>query len=290
MADAQALADDTERLYAGALCTRDRASADSSAHIFVRRTRISAENRCGVGIGPRRIRSSPAWSAGWTREPGMRDAATRIQGEARFVGDDTVTAESPTTTSCQPAGVLKGIGVWERQRSPSICSSMSSTFAYAPGLGPPVPESSMVIEHLAKREIKDRAIAELAAPLSGSSGNFQGILHCPAGSIDHRSGLARNWRADDLKPYVQTDTRPFRPPTVHVRLRGPVCELRGNLEPKSIKPPRAARPHQRQRTRPKFRRNSENSFIVEMTIACGFRQRIEGDRACDRNRQRLFTC
>jgi len=144
-----------------------------------------------------------------------------------FVGIRHVTHDEPDDDFIVRDDMMRGLGVLEKHRMPFDLLFFVKHLKHAKTLGQKFPELPMVIDHLAKPEIK-------AGNFENWEANFRAAAKFP-NMYCKISGMVteadwENWKPTDLKPYVDIALEVFGPERCMYGSDWPVCELAGTYE------------------------------------------------------------
>lgn len=144
-----------------------------------------------------------------------------------FVGIRHVTHDEPDDDWIIRDEVMNGLRVLEKYEVPFDLLFFVKHLKHASTLGKALPDLPMVIDHLAKPEIK-------AGRLENWEENFRAAAKFPnmfckiSGMVTEADWLA--WKPDDLRPYVEIALEVFGPERCMYGSDWPVCELAGSYE------------------------------------------------------------
>jgi L-fuconolactonase len=147
--------------------------------------------------------------------------------QPKFVGVRHVTQDEPDDDFIVRPKVLRGLKVLEKHNVPFDLLFYVKHLKHATTLARELPELPMVIDHLAKPRIKDGAT-------DGWIDHFRAAARFP-NMYCKLSGMVteadwRNWRPEDLKPYVLAALEAFGPQRCMFGSDWPVCELAGSYQ------------------------------------------------------------
>lgn len=144
-----------------------------------------------------------------------------------FVGVRHVTHDEPDDDFIIRDDVINGLRVLEKQSVPFDLLFFVKHLKHAQTLAKALPGLPMVIDHLAKPEIKD-------GRLDNWEDNFRAAAKFPnvyckiSGMVTEADW--QNWKPADLKPYVEIALEVFGPDRCMYGSDWPVCELAGSYE------------------------------------------------------------
>ena len=144
-----------------------------------------------------------------------------------FVGVRHVTHDEPDDDFIIRDDVINGLRVLEKHSVPFDLLFFVKHLKHAQTLAKALPNLPMVIDHLAKPEIKD-------GRLDNWEDNFRAAAKFPnvyckiSGMVTEADW--QNWKPADLKPYVEIALEVFGPDRCMYGSDWPVCELAGTYE------------------------------------------------------------
>ncbi len=144
-----------------------------------------------------------------------------------FVGIRHVTHDEPDDDFIVRDDVMNGLRVLEKYSMPFDLLFFVKHLKHAQALGKALPNLPMVIDHLAKPEIK-------AGRTDNWEANFRAAaafpnMYCKISGMVTEADW-QNWKADDLRPYVEIALEVFGPERCMYGSDWPVCELAGTYE------------------------------------------------------------
>ena len=147
-----------------------------------------------------------------------------VRMHPKFVGVRHVTQDEPDDGFLLRDDVVRGLKVLERHQVPFDLLLYVKHLPFVPTLAEHVPDLPMVIDHLAKPEIK-------AGKTENWLPHLRAAAHCP-NVYCKLSGMVTEadwdgWESADLKPYVQAALDAFGPDRLMFGSDWPVCELAG---------------------------------------------------------------
>ena len=145
----------------------------------------------------------------------------------KFVGIRHVTHDEPDDDFIVREDVLGGLRLLEKYQMPLDLLFFVKHLRHAQTLGKLLPGLPMVIDHLAKPEIKagrmDNWIDNFRA-----AGQFPN-MYCKISGMVTEANWSE-WKAADLRPYVDVALEVFGPERCMYGSDWPVCELAGSYE------------------------------------------------------------
>jgi len=192
--------------------------------IFVQTQHDLAENRWALGLAEHN--SFIAGVVGWVdlASPACVEQVLEFKAHPRFVGVRHITQDEPDDDFIVSQPVLNGLRVLERYGVPFDLLFYVKHLRHAATLARQFPALPMVIDHLAKPCIKDRRMDDWK-PHFKAAAAYPNVYCKLSGMITEADW--RHWRAEDLKPYVQTALELFGPERCMFGSDWPVCELAG---------------------------------------------------------------
>ena len=143
----------------------------------------------------------------------------------KFVGVRHVTQDEPDDDFIVQPAVLQGLKVLERHSVPFDVLFYVKHLHHAKTLGQQLPNLPMVIDHLAKPEIRTGGIDHWKHHL-GAASKFPNVYCKLSGMITEADRI--HWKPADLKPYVDLALELFGPDRCMFGSDWPVCELAGS--------------------------------------------------------------
>ena len=174
---------------------------------------------------------SIAGVVGWVDLTQPTDAIARrleaLRRDPRLVGIRHLVHEEADVDWLRRADVVRGLAVLEAQDVPFDLLLRPPHLRHVPWLSERLPRLRMVIDHIAKPRIRDRAMQPWAAEIEAAAANPN--VWCKVSGMiteaDHRT-----WTAEDLAPYVATTMRAFGPDRLMFGSDWPVCTLAGSYD------------------------------------------------------------
>ena len=192
--------------------------------IFVQTQHDVAENRWVLGLAERH--PFIAGVVGWVdlASPACEAQLLEFKAHPKFVAVRHVTQDEPDDDFIVRADILRGLKILEQHHVPFDLLFYVKHLRHVPALARHLPALPMVIDHLAKPNIKDRRTDDWL-PHFRTAGTFPNVYCKLSGMITEADW--RRWTAADLKPYVQTALEVFGPERCMFGSDWPVCELAG---------------------------------------------------------------
>ncbi|HEX6986840.1 MAG TPA: amidohydrolase family protein [Planctomycetaceae bacterium] len=185
------------------------------------------ENRWALSLAERH--DFIAGVVGWVDlgSPDCERQLLEFRSHPKFVGVRHITQDEPDDDFIVRPEVVRGLEVLERHGVPFDLLFYVKHLRHAATLARRLPDLPMVIDHLAKPRIKNRATDDWL-PHFRAAAAFPNVYCKLSGMVteaDHRS-----WTPADLKPYVQAALDLFGPERCMFGSDWPVCELAGSYE------------------------------------------------------------
>ena len=145
----------------------------------------------------------------------------------KFVGIRHVTQDEPDDDFIVRPDVIRGLQILEKHSIPFDLLFFVKHLKHAETVARQCPNLPLVIDHLAKPEIKD-------GRLDNWEQNFRNAAKCEnvwcklSGMVTE--AVWHNWKTDDLRPYVDLALEVFGPSRLMFGSDWPVCELAGSYE------------------------------------------------------------
>jgi L-fuconolactonase len=175
--------------------------------------------------------ASIAGVVGWvdlTRDPGdVATALAELRRHPRLVGIRHLVHEEPDDDWLAREDVLRGLAVLEAMDVPFDLLLRPRHLRHVPRLSERLPRLRMVIDHIAKPEIRDGRLQPWASELRAAAGNPN--VWCKLSGMITEADLA-SWTADDLAPYVETAIDAFGADRLMYGSDWPVCTLAGSYD------------------------------------------------------------
>ncbi|MCA9245649.1 MAG: amidohydrolase family protein [Planctomycetales bacterium] len=150
-----------------------------------------------------------------------------FKDQPKFVGIRHVTHDEPDVDFIVRPEVLRGLKVLEKHNVPFDLLFFTKHLHHATRLARELPELPMVIDHLAKPEIKlgkrENWIDNFRA-----AAKFPNLYCKLCGMVTEADW--KHWKPADLKPYVETALELFGPERCMYGSDWPVCELAGSYD------------------------------------------------------------
>jgi len=195
--------------------------------IFVQTQHNVEENRWVLGLAERH--PFLAGVVGWV-DLASEDCERQLLeflDHPKFVGVRHVTQDEPDDDFIVRPEVLRGLAVLEKHEVPFDLLFYVKHLRHVPTLASQLPDLPMVIDHLAKPEIKSHR-TENWLPDFRAAAKFANVYCKLSGMVTEADW--EHWTANDLKPYVQSALDLFGPERLMFGSDWPVCELAGSYE------------------------------------------------------------
>ncbi|MFO0911105.1 MAG: amidohydrolase family protein, partial [Isosphaeraceae bacterium] len=166
---------------------------------------------------------------GWVdlASPDCESQVRAARSNPKFVGVRHITQDEPDDDFLVGTAVLRGLGVLEKLEVPFDLLLYVRHLRHVPTLAARFPGLKLVIDHLAKPEIKSRRFEEWL-PLFRVAAHQPNVFCKLSGMVTEASWA--DWRASDLTPYVQAALDAFGPSRLMFGSDWPVCNLAGSYE------------------------------------------------------------
>ena len=204
-----------------------RSASGVDATIVVQTQHDPAENRWALGLADRH-----PWIAGvvgWVdlAGPDCEGQLDEATAHPRFVGVRHVVQDEPDDDFIVGPSVLRGLAALERRGLPFDLLFRVRHLRHVPTLAARFPTLPMVIDHLAKPDIRGGGLTDWLPAFreAARSPNVFCKLSGLVTEADHAS-----WTVADLRPYVQQALDLFGPDRLMFGSDWPVCELAGSYE------------------------------------------------------------
>lgn len=146
----------------------------------------------------------------------------QFRSNPRFVGVRHVTQDEPDENFIVSPPVMRGLKVLEKYGVPFDLLFYARHLRHTPTLAAELPNLPMVIDHLAKPEIKRGEIDHWRSELQRAA-KFPNVYCKLSGMVTEADW--RRWRPADLQPYVDAAVESFGADRCMFGSDWPVCEL-----------------------------------------------------------------
>jgi L-fuconolactonase len=150
-----------------------------------------------------------------------------FKNHPKFVGIRHVTQDEPDDNFIVRDDVICGLKVLQQHNVPFDLLFYVKHLHHAASLAEQLPDLPMVIDHLAKPEIRNHRTDNWIDSFKKAA-RFPNIYCKLSGMITEADW--QNWTPADLKPYVETALEAFGPQRCMFGSDWPVCELAGTYE------------------------------------------------------------
>ncbi len=166
---------------------------------------------------------------GWVdlTNPSCETQLLQFTDHPKFVGVRHLTQNEPDDDFLIRTEVVRGLRVLEKYDIPFDLLLDGRHLRHVPRLARELPNLRMVINHLAKPEIKHRRIDQWTNDLKAAAQCEN--IHCKLSGLITEADW-QQWTVDDLKPYVQVALDLFGPERCMFGSDWPVCLLAGPYE------------------------------------------------------------
>lgn len=198
------------------------AAAGVDKTIFVQTQHHLQETRWGLGLAERH--PFIAGVVGWVdlASPACEDQLLEFKQHSKFVGVRHVTHDEPDDDFIVRPDVLRGLGVLERHSVPFDLLFFPRHLRHAAALAERFPGLTLVLDHLAKPQIKQRRLDDWIDNFRAAA-RHRNVVCKLSGMVTEADW--KNWQPADLKPYVQEALEAFGPQRLLFGSDWPVCEL-----------------------------------------------------------------
>ena len=203
----------------------DAAGVDKS--IFVQTQHNVEENRWVLEFA--RQHEFLAGIVGWVdlASPDCESQLLEFKDDPHFLGVRHVTHDEPDDDFIVREDVMRGLKVLERHRVPFDLLFFVKHLRHVETLGKALPHLPMVIDHLAKPEIKSGRQDDWIDDFRNAA-SFPNVFCKISGMITEADW--QNWKPADLRPYVEVAIETFGPDRCMYGSDWPVCELAGTYQ------------------------------------------------------------
>ncbi|MFK7822244.1 MAG: amidohydrolase [Planctomycetaceae bacterium] len=197
------------------------------ASVFVQTQHNVEENRWVLKLAEQN--DFVAGVVGWVdlASEECEDQLLEFKDHPKFVGIRHVTQDEPNDDFIVQPEVIRGLKVLEKHSVPFDLLFYVKHLRHATTLARELPDLPMVIDHLAKPQIKDQVTDGWVENLQAAA-EFPNIFCKLSGMITEADW--ENWKPNDLKPYVEPALEAFGPDRLMYGSDWPVCELAGSYE------------------------------------------------------------
>ena len=170
-----------------------------------------------------------AGMVGWVdlASPDCESQLEEFKDNPDFIGIRHVTHDEPDDDFIVRDDVMNGLRVLEKHSMPFDLLFFVKHLKHATTLGKALPNLPMVIDHLAKPEIKDARLDNWEADFRAAA-KFPNMFCKISGMVTEADW--NNWKPADLRPYVEIALDVFGPERCMYGSDWPVCELAGTYE------------------------------------------------------------
>lgn len=195
--------------------------------VFVQTQHTLVENDFALDLA-----AEHSWIAGvvgWVDlgSPDCEDQLLEYKDRPKFVGVRHLTHDEPDDAFLVRDNVLQGLAVLEKHNVPFDLLFFVKHLKHAATLARRLPHLRMVIDHLAKPEIKDGGTEPWLTHFKEAA-RFPNIYCKLSGMVTEAD--RQNWKPADLKPYVDAALEHFGPDRCMFGSDWPVCILAGRYE------------------------------------------------------------
>ena len=195
--------------------------------IFVQTQHNLAENRWALAL----TKEYPfiAGVVGWVdlASEACETQVREFKTHPKFVGVRHITQDEPDDNFIVRPDILRGLQILEKHGIPFDLLFYVKHLRHVPTLARHLPGLPMVIDHLAKPNIKERRTEDWLFHIRAAAA-FPNVYCKLSGMITEADW--HQWKAADLKPYVHAALDCFGPERCMFGSDWPVCELAGSYE------------------------------------------------------------
>ncbi len=155
----------------------------------------------------------------------VEEQLLEFKDHPKFVGVRHVTQDEPDDDFIIRDDIIRGLKVLEKHRVPFDLLFYVKHLRHADTLGRRLPNLPMVIDHLAKPEIKAHRTDNWLKDFQAAAKHPN--IFCKLSGLITEADWNR-WTPDDLRPYVETALEFFGPDRCMFGSDWPVCELAGS--------------------------------------------------------------
>lgn len=151
----------------------------------------------------------------------------RYKDHDKFVGIRHITQDEPDDNFIIREDILNGLEILEKHSIPFDLLFYVKHLHHAQQLGTQFTNLPMVIDHLAKPEIKDQRLDNWEANIKAAA-QFPNIMCKLSGMVTEADW--EQWKPADLKPFIEITLEAFGPERCMFGSDWPVCELAASYE------------------------------------------------------------
>jgi L-fuconolactonase len=166
---------------------------------------------------------------GWVdlRSPSVEEDVIRYRQHPKFIGVRHVVQDEPDPNWVIHPDTLRGLGVLEQHGLPFDMLFYAHHLPHAATLAEKFPQLTLVLNHLSKPDIKNRAMNPWREHFRRAA-SFPNVVCKLSGMVTEAD--RQRWCADDLRPFVDEALEAFGPQRLLFGSDWPVCELAGSYE------------------------------------------------------------
>lgn len=202
-------------------------AAGISQSIFVQTQHNVEENRWTLKLADEN--AFLAGIVGWVdlASPDVERQVEEFSAEGKFLGVRHVVQDEPDDDFLIRPEVLRGLRVLQKYQVPFDLLLYVKHLKHVPRLARELPDLKMVINHLAKPQIKSDGFA-VWQPDFAAAAEFPNVFCKLSGMVTEADWST--WQIDDLRPYAEEAIKQFGPARLMYGSDWPVCELAGSYE------------------------------------------------------------
>lgn len=195
--------------------------------IFVQTVHNLDENRRVLSLADQN--EFIAGVVGWVdlTSEAVEDQLAEFEDHPKFVGIRHQTHDEPDDDWIVRDDVLRGLTTLEKHDVPFELLFFTRHLKHVPAIARRLPELKIVIDHLAKPQIKEQRTDEWLDHIKAAA-TYPNVYCKLSGMITEADW--KNWKPADLKPYVQTALEQFGADRLMFGSDWPVCTLAGSYE------------------------------------------------------------
>jgi len=200
-------------------------SCGISESIFVQTQHNVEENRWVLGLAE--THPFLAGVVGWVdlASTQVEQQIEEFAARPKFLGVRHVTQDEPDDNFIVRPEILRGLRLLEKHQVPFDLLFYVKHLRHVPRLAAELPNLKMVIDHLAKPQIKSAGLDAWKADFQKAAA-YPNVYCKLSGMVTEAKWNA--WTTNDLKPYVDIALESFGPGRLMYGSDWPVCELAGS--------------------------------------------------------------
>ncbi|MDG2014240.1 MAG: amidohydrolase family protein [Pirellulaceae bacterium] len=197
-------------------------TAGVDATVFVQTQHNLEENRWALSLAKQH--DFIAGIVGWVdlTSPACGDQLAEFRGQPKFVGIRHVVQDEPDEDFIIREDVFRGLAELERQKLPFDLLFYERHLKHAATVASHFPNLPLVINHLAKPNIKQGSFEEWKKQLQAAA-EHENVFCKLSGMVTEADW--QDWRVEQLRPYAETAIECFGPERLMYGSDWPVCNL-----------------------------------------------------------------